>query len=445
MANIAGMLHDRHDQKVSTDSPAAIAAIDRFAHAFVSHGKDALAIFDAVAADPACVLARTHAAALNLFAQTGDAPDLARPHLGAARESAGRATERELLYLTAVEAWAEGRLDRAIALHFDLAAMAPGDLVANKIGQIHCFSLGDNQGLLRFGRLMADARPDDPYAQGMLAFGLEQCHRLDEAETVARRASARAEALGESEPWAHHAVAHVLETQGRVAEGIAWMERNAPSWDGCNSFMYTHNWWHLALFCIDDDRPEHALALYDRRVWGQIKEYAQDQINAISLLIRLELRGVDVDDRWSDVGRFMKSRVREHVQPFLDLHFIYALTRSGQDELASQMLESMTNHAARVPDYHRETWAEATLPAARGLVAHARGRFAEAASHLATARDRLYLVGGSHAQRDLFEQVHLDALVRSGGRDAARAIVDERLAGRPGIAALRRLRDQLAA
>ena len=438
------MLHDRHDQKVSTASADALAAIDRFAHAFVSHGKDALAIFDAVAADPGCVTVRVHAAALNLFAQTGGAPELARPHLAAARAAIGRADARERLYLEAVEAWAEGRLDLAVERHFALADRAPGDLVANKIGQIHCFSLGDNEGLLRLGRRMAEARPDDPYALGMLAFGLEQCHHLDEAETVARRASALAEARGESEPWAHHAVAHVLETRGRVAEGIDWMERNAPSWDRCNSFMYTHNWWHLALFCIDDDAPERALALYDRHVWGQLKAYAQDQINAISLLIRLELRGIDVGDRWGDVGQYVTSRVDEHVQPFLDLHFIYALARSGQDAAADRMLDSMTNHALRVPAFHRETWAEATVPAARGLVAHARGRFAEAADLIGPARDRLYLIGGSHAQRDLFEQIHLDALVRADRRGAALDIVGQRLAGRPGIAALRRLRDRLA-
>ena len=67
--------------------------------------------------------------------------------------------------------------------------------------------------------------------------------------------------------------------------------------------MYTHNWWHLALFLIDLDRGDEALALYDARV-GRVEGFSEDQINAVSLLARLELRGVDVGDRWADVAPY---------------------------------------------------------------------------------------------------------------------------------------------
>jgi len=59
----------------------------------------------------------------------------------------------------------------------------------------------------------------------MLAFGLEQCHRLQEAEEVGRRAIA----INCHDPWAHHAVAHVMETLCRFDEGIAWMESPADT------------------------------------------------------------------------------------------------------------------------------------------------------------------------------------------------------------------------
>jgi hypothetical protein len=47
------------------------------------------------------------------------------------------------------------------------------------------------------------------------------------------------------------------------------------------------------------------------------------------------------------------------------------------------------------------------------LLAHARGDHETAIDQLGTALPRLLEIGGSHAQRDLFEQIYLDALIRS--------------------------------
>ena len=102
-------------------------------------------------------------------------------------------------------------------------------------------------------------------------------------------------------------VAHCLEARGKMLEGVAFLESMSDTWESCNSFMYTHNWWHLALFLIDLDRADEALALFDKRVWGVWKEFCEDQINAISLLARLELRGVDVGDRWADVAHLSEA------------------------------------------------------------------------------------------------------------------------------------------
>ena len=81
------------------------------------------------------------------------------------------------------------------------------------------------------------ANGDNHYVWGMYAFGLEECNRLDEAETAARKAIA----MDRRDPWAHHAVAHCLEARGRMLEGVAFLEEMSDTWEGCNSFMYTHN------------------------------------------------------------------------------------------------------------------------------------------------------------------------------------------------------------
>ena len=78
------------------------------------------------------------------------------------------------------------------------------------------------EALLAIAEKVLPANRENHYLYGMIAFGLEQCHRLDEAEAVGRMAVA----MDRNDPWAQHAVAHVMEMQGRLEEGIAWNEKH---------------------------------------------------------------------------------------------------------------------------------------------------------------------------------------------------------------------------
>ena len=37
------------------------------------------------------------------------------------------------------------------------------------------------------------------------------------------------------------------------------MEGHSNLWDDCCSFMYTHNWWHTALFYLDRGADEKGI------------------------------------------------------------------------------------------------------------------------------------------------------------------------------------------
>jgi hypothetical protein len=270
----------------------------------------------------------------------------------------------------------------------------------------------------------------------MVAFGHEQCHSMREAETAARRAIA----LRRKEPWAHHALGHVMLTEGRLAEGLAFMQGVSDTWVGLNSFMITHNWWHVALFLIDLGRDDEALAVYDDHVWGVAEDYTQDQIGAVSLLARFELSGIDVGARWDDVAPHLASRLDDHVLPFLDLQYLYGLARAGRAE-ADVLLRNIEAFAEQAPAQTRAAWRQVCVPAAYGLLAHARGDFPRAIEGLGTALPRMIEIGGSHAQRDLFEQVLLDARVRAGtprSLAAAQDVLQRQLNGQPESLRLRR-------
>ena len=78
--------------------------------------------------------------------------------------------------------------------------------------------------------------------------------RLRPAEAAGRRAVE----LEPRDGWAQHAVAHVLEMQGRTGDGIAWMRGNPDAWSR-DSFFAVHNWWHLALYHLDRGETDEVL------------------------------------------------------------------------------------------------------------------------------------------------------------------------------------------
>jgi hypothetical protein len=206
---------------------------------------------------------------------------------------------------------------------------------------------------------------------------------------------------------------------------VAFLESARDDWTGLNSFMDTHLWWHLALFYLSQGKFDAALAIHDDHCWAQAKDYSQDQVGAVSLLARLELAGVDVGDRWSDLADHLTVRAADVVQPFLTLQYLYGLARADRPE-ADTLLAAVRRAALEAPDHVRETWREVALPAAEGLVAHARGDFASALRGLRAALPRLVEIGGSHAQRDLFEQLILDALIRAGRLSEAQQALELR-------------------
>lgn len=424
------MLTDSQELAVTTDSLEAVDAINDFFEELLSVGNNGQVILKAVEADPSCVLANAHAAAFHLFSGIGDATARATEFLNTAKANLKLANEREQLYIAAIDAWIKRDIRQAIAHHEAIAEAFPRDLVSLHTCQYHYRNSGDSQGMLRIAEKVFNANRESPYMYGMLAFGLEECSRLSEAEEAGRRAVE----MKRDNRWAHHAVAHVLETQGQLSEGIAWMESISDTWENSNPAFYSHLWWHTALYHLDTEDIAKVLSIYDTHIWGRgRKDNGREQINAISLLLRLELKGVDLSLRWQEIAAYLQPRLHEHTLGFTDLQYLYALVRGGKDDWATEMLESMQEYGQKALPYIQAIWLEVVLPAARGMIAHAQGDLLTVIAELGSVLPRLQETGGSHAQRDLFEQIYLDALIRTGNYQKALSILEKRHAKRSNI------------
>ncbi len=208
------------------------------------------------------------------------------------------------------------------------------------------------------------------------------------------------------------------------------MEELSPEWEDCNSFMYTHNWWHLALFHLENEDFNAALSLYDQHVWGRDRTFSQDQINAISMLWRLELAGAEVGDRWIDVAQKVKERSFVNDQPFLDMQYAFALAKGKHDHTLAALIEGMKECGEKGADLTRKVWSHVAVPAAQAFVAFAGQDYLKTISLLAPARAQMQQIGGSHAQRDLFEQVWIHSLLHAGKFDSVLPLIEQRLAFR---------------
>ncbi|WP_426108438.1 tetratricopeptide repeat protein [Pseudomonas sp. TWR1-1-4] len=387
---------------IDTTDPTTRQGLDDFIGGFLGYQPRAERILATADADPGSALANAFAGLLLMFSESPEGPALAEQYH---QRAAHAAHPRAELYLGVLQAWIKDDLDQVLHLSENLLDRYPRDLFAAKLNQYLEFNRGNWPALLRIGLKATAGAPDIAHSHGLLAFAYEQCHLLEDAEASALQALR----LQPSEPWAQHALAHVMLTQGRIEEGTVFLESVTHHWDGLNSFMYTHNWWHLALFYLARGENQRVLEIYDQHVWGILPEYSQDQVGAVSLLARLELAGIDVGERWQALAPYLQRRVCDTVQPFLSVQYLYGLARAGKPE-ADRLLATLRQYSFDA----RPVWGEVTLPLAKGLLAHARGDWQQSLAQLTIALPRLNEIGGSHAQRDLFALVELDARVKAG-------------------------------
>jgi hypothetical protein len=151
------------------------------------------------------------------------------------------------------------------------------------------------------------------------------------------------------------------------------------------------------------------------------------------MLMRLELEGVDVGDRWEEMAEISERRTEDACLIFADLHYLMALI-GGKREIAVKRLLARLHSDARLANASdmMARMANPGLSAATGLEAFGEGDYKKAILNLGRARHSMQLVGGSHAQRDVFERLTIDAAIRAGFMDEAETILKERRARRAG-------------
>ena len=413
---------------LGSSSAEARACHERALWHLVSFYGDPIAAFDAtITADPGWGLARIIKAVFILTLTEPAMLPQAQALLAEAELLMAAASLHERGHLAAAQAACAGRWGEACARWDGLLQDAPNDILALTAAHFFDFYRGDARSLrARVARVLPEWPVDDPlqpYVLGMHAFGLEECNLYPPAEAAGREALAR-DARG---PWAIHAVAHVMEMQGRHAEGAAWLQGRVDDW--AENGLAVHLWWHLALFRLETLDTGAALALFDAHMAGAAAVVNLQWLDASALLWRLQLLGVDVGARWATLAKEWADPVAHAGHyAFNDVHALLALLGSGDRARAQALLAASAKHARADNDAMNR---EVGVPLMQALIAFTNGDALSACEQLYPLRAVAHHFGGSHAQRDLIDQTLLAAAARTGYKAAGRALLNERRLAKP--------------
>lgn len=429
-------MQDQRGNPVGTSSGEALGHAETALWRMCSFFDAPLADLDAaIAADPGWMLPHVMRAS---FLLTLTEPSLvadARASLEQADLLAANAPERERAHWAAADRCAAGDWHGACAAWEQILLQHPRDLYALQWAHLFDFYRGDARNLRqRVARVLPEWPRDDalhPYLLGMHAFGLEENNLYAQAEAVGREAVA-----GDAKvPWATHAVAHVMEMQGRFDEGRRWLHEHEAVWAEGNGFS-GHHAWHLALFHLEAMDLTGALALHDAHQGSAHAVLTLQRLDGAALLWRLRLLDtdgtLDLAARWADLaqGWDLTPRDAGH-SAFNDVHMLIALIGLRDAARAQSLFAAVHRRAERGTDSNAAMAREVGLPLMRALLAFDAGDAAEAIRLLAPLRESAHRFGGSHAQRDLIDQTLLAACAMPhGDRAFGRALLNERLLAR---------------
>ncbi len=426
------MQEDNRGYAVTTDNPDSVAALDGAIDSYVRFRTDIMPNLErAIDADPDFGLPHVIRGILLESLKQPRLLSKAQQELEAARAGRPPQTERERLYLAALEVALAGQVGAAATRYQQIAADHPHDLFAIRHAQSELFWIGEVGWMRDISERAAPEWSRDlagfSVFQAIRAFGLEETGNRELAERCGRESVE----IDPADCWGAHAIAHVLIMQGRLAEGVEWLEGLESNWESANHIKH-HLWWHLALFQAERGDYDAALAVYDERLrdldsplMRAMPDFYVDIQNDVAILQRLELRGVDVGERWQPVADLAAERIGNHASPFTSAHCALALAAAGREDDARELIRQAREFVASGDAALGARYAIAVIPAGEAAIAFRRGEFARAVELLLPARRNLWQMGGSHAQRDLFFQLLMDAAVREGREDIVELLTVE--------------------
>lgn len=359
-------------------------------------------------------------------------------------------TPREQLHVSAVEMFAKGNFPKACDLWEQILRDHPTDMLALKFSHDAYFYLGYQEQMRdSVARVYPFWTPDTPlnsYVKGIYSFGLMETNLYDQAQKLAKEALS----IEPTDAWSVHTVAHIHEMRAEIKDGLEFMQRSEGHWKD-SDMLACHNYWHWALYLIEKGEYEAALTIYDSHILPSLQASGAmlDVVDSCSMLYRLQMEGVPLGQRWQDVLPVTKKHTHDHILLFNDAHFLMA-SLGARDLQTTQELLTTLQEASKSPgeNCQHQLAKDVGLPLCQALVEAENGNPDRVLELLLPIRYQIVQIGGSNAQRDIFNQLLIHAALTctsSVHKNVARSLLMERDALKPNSPLTERLIRRAAA
>ena len=363
--------------------------------------------------DPDFAMGYCFTGCLRLFGGVGPTHPRVSLELRAARARRGRVLPREQAHIDAFDTAATGEFSKAGRMWDDILEEYPYDMMAAKCAHESYFLVGEAWRLQKSAQDIlpkwSDNMPYYGYLLGMGAFGLEEVGEYAEAEKMGRRAV-------EIEPrdgWAVHAVAHVMQMQGRCDENIEWLESTVDDWRDA-VWLSGHLWWHLCLPLLEKEQFDRVFDIYDARMATCDEDMVTRLMDCTSMLWRLEEFGLDVGDRWEPLADKWLRHADEHAIAFTDAHFAMTMAASDRQRTLRRFNQSQHAYVEGEASTNGEIIGRIGKSLCEGIGAYRDEEFDTAADKIGPVIGETWRIGGSNAQRDVFRLTLTNALLKAG-------------------------------
>jgi hypothetical protein len=377
---------------------------------------------DALRIDPNFALG--HAVAATVASERGAPRRRVQRHLRAARRSADNGTEREASFIEAAELTCSLSIRAAPSLVRHVRRW-PGDAYAVSLIAPSISSGGVSAENFDVWALPDDLvgvyGPDEWSLASLRSFGRAEQLRWSEAESLVSTALSSRPSSGH----AAHALAHVHYETGRHREGLAWLDQWLAG-DGSRQLFRGHFAWHAALIELQGGDSAAVSLRFDRELAPLRGERAV--VDAASLLVRAALHGHHLGaERATAVMDATGEAARSSRSPFVGWNAALLLgLRNDHDGLDA--LEAHARVRATSEEETDEGWGR-LISVCEAVRAQLGGDHLRAAALFEAADDAV--LGGSPAQRELFDDLVLVCLIRAGECEAARRRGAARAVRRP--------------